>query len=76
MSNLRSVFQKFHEIYFIFPPKFLEPIQIQIANDIYKYESAKITGEQKGDRATTNSTNQCFPRYAVTTCVEIVFQQY
>ena len=26
---------------FISPPKFLEPIQIEIANDIYKYESAK-----------------------------------
>ena len=28
-------------IKFISPPKFLEPIQIEIANDIYKYESAK-----------------------------------
>ena len=28
-------------IKFISPPKFLEPIQIEIANGIYKYESAK-----------------------------------
>ena len=28
-------------IKFISPPKFLEPIQIEITNDIYKYESAK-----------------------------------
>ena len=28
-------------IKFISPPKFLEPIKIEIANDIYKYESAK-----------------------------------
>ena len=28
-------------IKFIYPTKFLEPIQIEIASDIYKYESAK-----------------------------------
>ena len=32
-------FQSFMK--FISPPKFLEPIQIEIANDIYKYESAR-----------------------------------
>ena len=36
MLNLRSIFRKF-----ISPPKFLEPIQIEIANDIGKYERAK-----------------------------------
>ena len=32
---------------FISPPKFLELIQIEIANDIYKYESAKSNTKTK-----------------------------
>ena len=35
-------------IKFISPPKFLEPIQIEIANDIYKYESAEGNTRTKG----------------------------
>ena len=34
-------------IKFISPPKFLEPIQIEIANDVYKYESAKGNARTK-----------------------------
>ena len=34
-------------IKFISPPKFLEPIQTEIANDIYKYESAKGNARTK-----------------------------
>ena len=34
-------------IQFISPPKFLELIQIEIANDIYKYESAKSNTKTK-----------------------------
>ena len=34
-------------IKFISPAKFLEPIQIEIANDIYKYESAKGNSRTK-----------------------------
>ena len=48
-------------IIFISPPKFSEPIQIEIANDIYKYESAKGNTRIKRDRGTTNSTNMLQP---------------
>ena len=34
-------------IKFISPPKFFEPIQIEIANNIYKYESAKGNARTK-----------------------------